>query len=225
MATNIRSRNAYGARRTQLTALVAGVLGLAAVAWTRAGEAQVLNSGNGVTLASIPMVRPANSLPGGTTPQSATMPWEEEKQFPFATPVLVFAPYETPAKKEPATPLDSRRLFALGMIETGNDDREVGGLGEISRYQIHPAVWKAYSSSRDYRNPVVALHVAERHWNYLAGYFREKSGREPDDFDMYVLWNTRFGYYARRNFDRHQIFRVVQDRAQRFVNLVNRRAG
>ena len=39
---------------------------------------------------------------------------------------------------------------------------------------------------------------------------------------MYVLWNTRFGYYAHHGFSKRAISAmVVQDRAQRFVNLVN----
>lgn len=119
--------------------------------------------------------------------------------------------------------LDDKRLFALGMIETGNNDREIGGAGEVSRYQIHPVVWKNYSKSSDYANPEVALQVARAHWAYLVGYFEERSGREPDDFDMYVLWNTRFGYYAKKGFSAKQISPIVQERAQRFVNLVNRK--
>ena len=118
--------------------------------------------------------------------------------------------------------LTTNRLFALGMIESGNDDRGVGPAGEISRYQIHPAVWKAYSPSRDYHDPEVSLSVARQHWNSLTNYFRSKAGREPTDFDMYVLWNTRFGYYAGRGFDPHRLHSVVRDRARRFVNLVNR---
>jgi hypothetical protein len=39
---------------------------------------------------------------------------------------------------------------------------------------------------------------------------------------MYVLWNTRFGYYARHGFSRTRLTAVVLDRAERFVNLVNR---
>jgi hypothetical protein len=113
-------------------------------------------------------------------------------------------------------------FFALGMIESGNDDRGVGSAGEVSRYQIHPAVWKGYSNSRDYQNPDVSLQVARQHWNYLTNYFHEKTGRDPSPFDMYVLWNTRFGYYARNGFDPARINLVVRDRAQRFVNLVNR---
>jgi len=95
--------------------------------------------------------------------------------------------------------------------------------GEISRYQIHPTVWKVYSNSRDYRNPDVAVQVACLHWSYLAAYFKEKTGRDPNDFDMYVLWNTKYGYYAHKGFSQQRICSVVQERAQRFVNLVNRK--
>lgn len=125
--------------------------------------------------------------------------------------------------QEPAITLDAKRLYALGMIETGNDDRAIGRAGEISRYQLAPPVWKSYSRSMDYRNPNVSLQVARQHWSYLAAYFKEKSGRTPDDFDMYVMWNTRGGYYASKGFSKNLICAVVQDRAQRFVNLVNRK--
>ncbi len=119
--------------------------------------------------------------------------------------------------------LDSKRLYALGMIETGNDDRAIGAAGEVSRYQLAPPVWHSYSKSMDYRNPEVALRVARLHWTYLAAYFKEKTGRMPDDYDMYVLWNTRQGYYAHKGFSKRLISPVVQDRAQRYVNLVRRK--
>jgi hypothetical protein len=119
---------------------------------------------------------------------------------------------------------DGRRLLALAMIETGTNDREIGGDGEVSRYQLSRAVWKSYTTSQDYTDPEVSLQVAWQHWSYLANYFKQKTGREPNDFDMYVLWNTRFGYYAHKGFSQHEISPVVQDRAQRFVNLVNRKA-
>ena len=108
------------------------------------------------------------------------------------------------------------------MIESGNDDRGVGRAGEVSRYQIHPSVWRNYSESRDYQNPELALQVARQHWNHLTNYFRARAGREPTPFDMYVLWNTRFGHYARKGFDQTRLSPVIRERAQRFVNLVNR---
>jgi len=116
--------------------------------------------------------------------------------------------------------LDRRHQFALGMLETGNDDREIGGAGEVSRYQIMPSVWRRYSASRSYRNPQVSLAVAQRHWAALYGAFKQQTGREPTDFDMYVLWNTHYGYYAGRNFNPARLAPVVRDRAQRYVNLV-----
>jgi hypothetical protein len=123
---------------------------------------------------------------------------------------------------DPAS-LDAKRLYALGMIETGNDDRAVGAAGEVSRYQLSPPVWKSYSKSVEYQNPGIALQVARLHWAYLAAYFKEKNGHMPDDYDMYVMWNTRFGYYAHKGFSKRTISPVVQDRAQRFVNLVRRK--
>jgi hypothetical protein len=125
-----------------------------------------------------------------------------------------------PAVGNPAI-LDARRRLALGMIETGNNDDEVGGLGEVSRYQIMPAVWKQYSDSRSYRNPGVSLTVAQQHWTRLYTGFKKQAHREPSDFDMYVLWNTHYGYYARRGFEPARLCRTVRDRAQCFANLVH----
>jgi hypothetical protein len=116
--------------------------------------------------------------------------------------------------------LDKRRQFALGMIESGNDDREIGGLGEVSRYQIMPSVWRQYTSSRSYQNPEASLKVAQQHWFALYAQLKQQIHREPTDFDMYVLWNTHYGYYADRGFKPSHLDAVVRDRAQRFVNLV-----
>src|SRR5882724_10599155 len=55
--------------------------------------------------------------------------------------------------------LNARQRFALGMIETANNDEEIGGAGEVSRYQIMPSVWKHYSDSRRYQDPEVSLEV------------------------------------------------------------------
>jgi hypothetical protein len=126
------------------------------------------------------------------------------------------------AARDKVSDLCPSRRFALGMIETGNNDREIGGAGEVSRYQLMPSVWRNYSRSSDYQNPQVSREVAQRHWAYLHDYFKQQTGREPDDFDMYVLWNTRFGYYAGKGFKPAHLHPVVRDRARRFVNLVER---
>jgi hypothetical protein len=118
--------------------------------------------------------------------------------------------------------LDAPRRLALGMIETGNNDGEIGGAGEVSRYQIMPSVWKHYDDSHRYQDPDISLAVAQEHWRALYATFKKQAHREPSDFDMYVLWNTRYGYYASRGFNPKRLNSVVRDRAQRFVNLVHR---
>jgi hypothetical protein len=137
-------------------------------------------------------------------------------------PVIAAKPVApaAPAADNPGV-LDQKRRSALSMIETGDDDREIGGAGEVSRYQIMPSVWREYSNSQSYQNPEVSLEVARQHW--LANYatFKQQARREPTDFDMYVLWNTRYGYYASRGFNPAKLSPAVRDRAQRFVNLVN----
>ena len=39
---------------------------------------------------------------------------------------------------------------------------------------------------------------------------------------MYVLWNTHYGYYATHSFKPDRLNAVVRDRAQRYVNLIQR---
>ena len=137
-------------------------------------------------------------------------------------PVKAPAPVVAPTVADNPAVLDAHRRFALGMIETGNDDQEIGGAGEVSRYQIMPSVWKHYSQSPQYQNPDVSLAVAQQHWLALYNAFKKSAHREPGDFDLYVLWNTRQGYYAGKGFNPDRLGPVVRDRAQRFVNLVHR---
>ena len=110
-------------------------------------------------------------------------------------------------------------LEALSMIESGNNDQAVGKLGEVSRYQILPRVWRAYSSAWNYRNPQLASEVAEKHLNFLESGFRERTGREPSDFDRYVLWNAGLAYYTRIGFSPSRVHTVIRGRANRYVNL------
>jgi hypothetical protein len=111
------------------------------------------------------------------------------------------------------------KLEAISMIETGNDDRAVGRAGEISRYQIKPRLWHQYTDSSAYRDPRVASWVAAQHLQDLETAFRAKTGREPTDFDRYVLWNGGLTYYARLHFSPHAVKPVIRERAQRYVNL------
>lgn len=140
---------------------------------------------------------------------------------PAALPA-VMAQSLPPTDSSKPVVLNDRRLFALGAIETGNNDNEIGRAGEVSRYQIMPSVWKHYSRSSYYDDPQVSQTVARQHWSSLRASFKKQTGREPDNFDMYVLWNTCYGYYASKGFQPARLDPTVRDRAQRFVNLVER---
>lgn len=188
-----------------------------------AAAAAILLGAGGVLLA-IFTVR-ASTAPQ-VLPPAMTMAKPVLVPQPALPPAPLSSPVVSPNAKVSAASqigvLDERRQFALGMIETGNDDREVGGAGEISRYQIMPVVWHQFSDSQSYRNPSAAQAVARHLWAALYAQFKQQAHREPTDFDMYVLWNTRYGYYARKGFDPARLGPTVRDRAQRFVNLVER---
>jgi hypothetical protein len=113
----------------------------------------------------------------------------------------------------------SSQLEALSQIETGNNDRAVGGAGEVSRYQIKPWVWRQYSDSEAYHSRRISTQVAEQHLAGLAQIFRKCTRREPTDFDLYVLWNAGPTYYSRIGFTRSRVHPVIGDRARRFANL------
>src|SRR5665213_475563 len=140
--------------------------------------------------------------------------------LPPASPAPVAATATAPLVADNPGGLDERRRLALGMIETGNDDREIGGAGEVSRYQIMPSVWRQYSRSRSYQNPGASLEVARQYWSALHARFMQQSHRAPTDFDMYVLWNAGYNCYASRGFNPANLSPAVRVRARRFVNLV-----
>jgi hypothetical protein len=100
------------------------------------------------------------------------------------------------------------RWRALAMLESGGDDRTVGSAGEISRYQIRQELWPG-------GNPLdacVALANAKHIMFSRVAEFERSHGREPDDFEFYVLWNAPTQI--------NHPHRVVAERARRFVNLV-----
>jgi hypothetical protein len=102
------------------------------------------------------------------------------------------------------------RWEALSMLETGDRDCAVGRCGEISRYQIRAELWPGGNP----QNSKAALTVARSIMQDRIQHFQKTHGRSPSDFEFYVLWN------APAQVD-HPVSCVVE-RAQRFVNLVQR---
>lgn len=109
------------------------------------------------------------------------------------------------------------RFAALSMIESGDDDFAHGRHTEVSRYQIRREVWLQATNApiELATNAAVALDVARVIADKRCQDFEKKRGRAPTDFEFYVLWNSP------QQVDNPS--RVVRARAQRFVNLMERK--
>ena len=108
------------------------------------------------------------------------------------------------------------RMAALSMLETGNNDRVVGGAGEISRYQILKREWHTVTNSTCYADPKTASAVTRRLLTRRVDDFRAVYHRAPTDFEFYGLWN------APNQTLRGRVSRVVAERCRRFCNLCKR---
>lgn len=102
--------------------------------------------------------------------------------------------------------------------EASSADWVRGGAGEISRFQILPDVWRAYSKSRDYTNPQVAWTVARRILDDRISDFQKATGRPPKPVELYLLWNKP-GHFAAKGYSVRKVSSHYRLKAQRFENL------
>ena len=102
------------------------------------------------------------------------------------------------------------RWSALSMLESGNNDYAVGQRGEVSRYQILPNLWPGGNP----QNHQEALAAAKEIMRVRMARFEKAHGRAATDFEFYVLWNAPW--------QADHPSKAVSDRAQRFLNLVQR---
>ena len=118
---------------------------------------------------------------------------------------------------------------SLAMFESGATsgrrgaaDALRGGSGEVSRFQIMPAVWRRYSKSREYDNPEVAWAVTQRILADRTAEFRAITGRGPDALELYLLWNKP-GHFEAQGYLASRVNADYRQRAERFANLLSRR--
>ena len=114
---------------------------------------------------------------------------------------------------------------SLGMFESGASkpdrcaaDRVRGNSGEVSRFQIMPAVWSRYTGSREYENPEIAWAVAQRILQDRTQWFLNLTGRQPSAVELYLLWNKP-GHFSAVGFSASRVSPQFKTRAQRFANL------
>jgi len=114
---------------------------------------------------------------------------------------------------------------SLGMFESGASkpyrcaaDSVRGNSGEVSRFQIMPAVWNRYSKSREFDNPEIAWSVAQRILKDRTEWFLNITGRQPTALELYLLWNKP-GHFSAVGFSTSRVSPHFKTRAQRFANL------
>jgi hypothetical protein len=106
------------------------------------------------------------------------------------------------------------RWEALSQLESGNSDAAIGRAGEISRFQILPALWEKFANRplSASKNPQAALCVARAIMRERCAAFERRHHRLPTNFEYYVLWN------APGEIERPTV--VVAARARRFCHLM-----
>ena len=103
----------------------------------------------------------------------------------------------------------------LAEFESGSNDRAIGSVGEVSRYQIRPELWKKYAPlNANYRHWPDALAVGKKIMAERTARFQETFHRAPTDREFYILWNAPAQIKSPH--------KVVARRADRFCGLVSR---
>src|SRR5205814_7122045 len=99
----------------------------------------------------------------------------------------------------------------------------VGRAREIRCYRIQQNGWRKYSSSSRYSDMDHAWQVAEQVCSIRFDECQRRTGRTPDSFELYVLWNAP-GQFRAAGYKRSRISKVVAERAERFATLVGAKA-
>lgn len=140
---------------------------------------------------------------------------------PFLTAVLFLVLSLASANALPLR--DSLAMFESGATVPDRSAADLmrGGSGEISRFQIMPEVWRAYSPSLEYADPEIAWNVARRILDDRIRHFQTVTNRPPTAVEVYLLWNKP-GHFETAGFDVKSVKKTYRVRAERFGNLYSR---
>jgi len=114
----------------------------------------------------------------------------------------------------------SNLFYALGQIESGNNDNAVGSHGERGRYQMTQRVWREFNPPDCWKNfkymtnSDFAFCSATGVMLYRGSQFYESHNRKPTVSEWAMLWRAP----ARVNHPTSDDL----DYCQRFFNLVNK---
>lgn len=131
------------------------------------------------------------------------------------TTIIVLALHFATVEAKPMSLWD-----ALAEIESGRNDKAVGKCGEVSRWQILPAVWEQYRKpGMKPCNAKDAMVVAWNHYGDLGDGFILKTSRKPTETDMLILWRLGVKGYSRLNFNPARVSKLDKKRIRDFRRL------
>lgn len=112
-------------------------------------------------------------------------------------------------------------LAALSQIESGGKDRKIGSKGERSQYQLMPEVWHDHAKGPFEKcKGKAATIVARKYVDELTSLITLSTDRKPSAAQFYCAWNMGFNGFRKRGFLVSSCPKRVQERAERFANLV-----
>lgn len=108
-------------------------------------------------------------------------------------------------------------LRAIAEVETGNNPRKIGRLGERGQYQFRLATWRQHTKRPfgEAHSPAVAYAVASRHYDWILQTL-ERNGRQPTPYMIAAAWNSGVSRVSSG-----RIPAASRDYAERVVNLAS----
>lgn len=113
-------------------------------------------------------------------------------------------------------------LAALSQIESGGRDHKIGACGERSQYQLMKSAWDEIHPTLAFTKckGKIATHTATAHAVRIQRRLYDQFRHDCSPAQFYCAWNMGFTGFRKRGFLVSSCPRVVQERAERFANLV-----
>ena len=114
---------------------------------------------------------------------------------------------------------DGRDAFlrAVAEVETGNNPRKIGRLGERGQYQFRLKTWRQHTRRPfgEAHHPTIAHQVASRHYDWILQTL-ERNGRRATPYMIAAAWNSGVSRVSSG-----RIPAASRDYAERVVNLAS----
>jgi hypothetical protein len=130
-------------------------------------------------------------------------------------PSVTFPSTKTNNKPTEALEKPETILAAIRLVETHNNPRMVGNLGERGAYQFRYTTWKQHTNNsfKQAHNPKEANKIAKLHLNWIKTTLK-KNGKPANNYNIALAWNAGVNAVVTNRINRNS-----KDYAQRVSNI------